>query len=190
MKPTFFETAAEFRAWLKKRHAAETELLVGFRKKAAGGSMTYPEALDEALAFGWIDGVRKSIDAGAYTIRFTPRRPGSIWSVVNIRKAELLIAGGRMAPAGLQAFQARDEKKARQYSYEREHAQLDPAIEAKLRANRKAATFFDAQPPGYRRVITHWITSAKKEETRERRLALLIEVSARGKRIDLLKPRG
>jgi uncharacterized protein YdeI (YjbR/CyaY-like superfamily) len=189
MKPVFFETAAAFRTWLKKHHAGEPELLVGFHKKATGRGITYPEALDEALAYGWIDGVRKGIAADAYTIRFTPRRRGSIWSVVNTKKVEALIEQGRMQPAGLRAFRERDLKKTLRYSYEREQAQFDPSTEAKLRANRKAAEFFDAQPPGYRRLMTFWIMSAKKEETQTRRLAILIERSAAGARIDLLKPR-
>ena len=144
--------------------------------------------LDEALAFGWIDGVRKRLDAASYTIRFTPRRPGSIWSAVNIARARELEAGGRMRPPGLCAFRERDERKTRQYSYEREHTSLDPELESRLRANADAASFFDRQPPGYGRIVCFWIMSAKKEDTRLRRLAQLIERSAHGARIDLLKP--
>jgi len=188
MKPAFFASAGVFRAWLAKNHSNNTELLVGFYKKASGRGITYPQALDAALAFGWIDGVRKRLDAESYTIRFTPRKPGSIWSVVNIRRVEELISLGAMQPPGLRAFHERDEQKTRKYSYEREQAVLDPALAATLRANRKAAAFFDAQPPGYRRVATFWIMSAKKEETRKRRLAQVIERSAAGKRIDMLNP--
>ena len=189
MKPAFFESAADFHAWLVQHHASARELLVGFYRKDSGRtSIAYPQALDEALAFGWIDGVRKRIGGDAYTIRFTPRQPGSVWSAVNIRRAHELTAGGRMQPSGLAAFRERDERKARQYSYEREHQKLDPALAAALRANPKAAAFFAAQPPGYRKVATFWVMSAKKEETRARRLAHLIDRSAGGSRIDLLKP--
>jgi uncharacterized protein YdeI (YjbR/CyaY-like superfamily) len=188
VKPTFFATAGAFRAWLAKNHASATELVVGFHKKATGRGITYPEALDEALCHGWIDGVRKRIDDEAYTIRFTPRKPGSIWSQVNIRHTERLIAEGRMKAPGLRAFEGRDEKKSRLYSYERERARFDPALEAQLRARKEASSFFDAQPPGYRKIATFWVMSAKQEETRARRLAQLIERSASGSRIDMLKP--
>ncbi|MGB7760708.1 MAG: YdeI/OmpD-associated family protein [Bryobacteraceae bacterium] len=189
MKPAFFVSAADFRDWLARRHATASELLVGFYKKESGrGGITYPEALDEALAFGWIDGVRKRIDAESYTIRFTPRKPGSTWSAVNIKRVGELSAQGLMTPPGLRAFDERDEQKTRQYSYERERGKLDPALDATLRANLKAAAFFDAQPPGYRKTVIFWVMSAQKEETRTRRLAQLIERSARGARIDLLNP--
>jgi uncharacterized protein YdeI (YjbR/CyaY-like superfamily) len=188
MKPAFFQSAADFHAWLDKNHATANELLVGFYKKESGRGITYPEALDLALAFGWIDGVRKRIDEEAYTIRFTPRKPDSIWSTVNTKRVQQLISQGLMQPAGLRAFRGRDERKTRQYSYEREHQKLDPALEAALRANNNASRFFDAQPPGYRKIAIFWVTSAKKEETRARRLAHLIERSASGSRIDLLKP--
>ena len=188
MKPTFFKDAAGFRRWLEKNHATAGELLVGFYRKASGRGVTYPAALDEALAFGWIDGVRKRFDEQSYTIRFTPRKAGSIWSAVNIKRVRELIAQGAMKPPGLHAFEGRDERKTNQYSYERAHATFDPALDALLRANRKAAVFFDAQPPSYRKVATHWVMSAKKEETRVRRLAHLIQCSAKGTRIDQLKP--
>jgi uncharacterized protein YdeI (YjbR/CyaY-like superfamily) len=189
MKPAFFKSAADFRDWLAQHHADARELLMGFYRKESGrGGITYPEALDEALSFGWIDGVRKRIDAESYTIRFTPRKPGSIWSAVNIQRVGELTARGLMKPPGLRVYAERDERKSRQYSYEREQAQLDPALDAALRANRKASSFFDAQPPGYRRTATFWVMSAKQEETRARRLAHLIERSASGTRIDLLRP--
>ncbi len=189
MKPAFFKSAADFRGWLDQHHATTRELLIGlYRKESDGGGITYPQALDAALSFGWIDGVRKRIDADAYTIRFTPRKPGSIWSAVNIERVRELTSQGLMQPSGLRAFGERDEQKTRQYSYERERGKLDQALEAALRANRKAASFFDAQPPGYRKTATFWVMSAKREETRARRLAHLIERSASGSRIDLLKP--
>ncbi|HUI58331.1 MAG TPA: YdeI/OmpD-associated family protein [Bryobacteraceae bacterium] len=188
MKPAFFKSAADFRAWLDQHHATGNELLVGFYRKESGRGITYPEALDEALAFGWIDGVRKRMNAEAYTIRFTPRKTGSVWSAVNIRRVRALMGRGLMKPPGLRAFEERDERKAGLYSYEREHAKLDPVLEAALRANRQASSFFDAQPPGYRKVATFWVMSAKKEETRSRRLARLMECSGRGKRIDALSP--
>lgn len=187
-EPTFFSSSSEFHKWLDRHHASESELLVGFYKKVTGRGITYPEALDEALAFGWIDGVRRRLDAEAYTIRFTPRKPGSIWSAVNIRRVKELIKHGRMQPPGFRSFEARDEKKTKQYSYEREAAEFTAAETAVLRANRKASAFWDAQPPGYRKVVTFWVMSAKKEETRRRRLAQLIECSAKRERIDLLKP--
>jgi uncharacterized protein YdeI (YjbR/CyaY-like superfamily) len=190
MQPRFFESGAEFGRWLEKHHASTQELLVGFYHKKANRGPTYQEALDQALSFGWIDGVRKNVGAGMYTIRFTPRRPGSTWSAVNIRRVRELESLGMMKPPGLRAFRERDERKARQYSYEREHAALDPSLEAALRADKKAAAFFDAQPPGYRKIVTFWIMSAKKEETQARRLAHLLERSRHGARIDLLKPTG
>jgi len=188
MRPAFFKSAADFRGWLDKHHATALELLVGFYKKALGRGITYPEALDEALCFGWIDGVRRGVDAETYTIRFTPRRPRSNWSEVNIRRVQELLSQRRMKPPGIKAFRERDERKAAQYSYERELERLDPALNGALRANPKAATFFEAQPPGYKKTVTIWVMSAKKEETRARRFAHLLERSASGARIDLLNP--
>ena len=187
MKPAFFPSAVDFRAWLAAHHATTPVLLVGFYKKDSGRpSITYPEALDEALAYGWIDGVRRRLDAEAYTVRFTPRRPGSIWSAINTRRAEELISQGRMAPPGLRVFRERDGKK--HYAPPPQFRQLDPALEAALRANRKAAAFFDAQPPGYRNSVIVWVMSAKKEDTRARRFATLIEHSTHGTRIDPMNP--
>lgn len=185
----FFASGEEFRAWLGENHASEDELLLGFYKKELARGISYAEALDAALAFGWIDGVRKRQSAEAYTIRFTPRKARSIWSAVNIKRAKELEAAGLMAAPGLRAFRERDEKRAKLYSYERAAAKLDAALKAKLRANRKAADFFDAQPAGYKRVAIFWVTSAKKEETRERRLSTLIASSAKGQRIDMLRPK-
>jgi uncharacterized protein YdeI (YjbR/CyaY-like superfamily) len=180
MKPVFFTTPAKFRAWLEKHHDSAQELLVGFHKKGSGKqSITWPESVDQALCFGWIDGVRRSIDATSYSIRFTPRRSRSIWSAVNIRRAEELIQQGLMRPAGQRAFEDRMEDRSGIYSYEqRQSAELDPAYERRFRDNERAWAFFQAQAPGYRKAAVYWVVSAKKEETRERRLATLIEDSA------------
>lgn len=184
MKPTFFETPAKFRAWLRSHHEKATELLVGFYKKDSGKpSITWPESVGEALCYGWIDGVRRRIDDESYSIRFTPRRKGSIWSAINIRRVEALTSEGRMQPAGVKAFAAREESKSRVYSFENEPRDLPPTDEQKFRANKKAWTYFSAQPAGYRRLAIYWITSAKKEETRARRLDTLIEDSANGRRL-------
>ncbi len=153
---------------------------MGFAKKGSGrAGLTYPEALDEALCFGWIDGVRRSVDAERYTIRFTPRKPTSVWSAVNIARARELVAAGRMAPAGNAAFERRDEKRARLYSYERARVRLDHEYERTFRRNARAWSFFQAQPPWYRRTSTWWVMSAKREETRNRRFASLLDFSAR-----------
>jgi uncharacterized protein YdeI (YjbR/CyaY-like superfamily) len=176
MKPKFFATPARFRAWLEAHHETETELLVGFHKKGTGKpSITWNEAVDEALCFGWIDGVRHSLGADAYTIRFTPRKRTSIWSAINVARVSELTRLGRMVPAGLRAFAARTPERTGVYSFERNAAsKLTPAEEEKLRAQDEAAAFFDAQPPWYRRAAIHWVISAKREETRERRLDQLI----------------
>ena len=185
MEPTFFATPAEFRAWLEEHHADRRELLVGFYKTGSGRpSITWPESVDEALCFGWIDGVRRGIDGDSYSIRFTPRRPGSIWSTANVKRARELIELGRMTPAGLAAFEARKEERSGVYSYEqREDARLDAAQEARFRASPRAWEWFEGQPPWYRRAALHWVASAKREETRERRLATLIEDSAHGRTV-------
>lgn len=185
MNPLFFPTPATFRAWLRKHHRTETELWVGFYKKASPKkSITYPEALDEALCFGWIDGVRKSRDAESYVQRFTPRRKGSIWSAVNVRKVGELIAANRMQPAGQAAFDARDPKKVYAYSFEqRATPSLAPAEVKQFKAVRGAWPFYEALPPSFKKMITWWIVSAKKPETRARRLAKLIEASAAGRRL-------
>jgi len=188
MKPVFFDSGADFGKWLSKHHGSETELLVGFHKKATGRGVSYQDALDEALAYGWIDGVRRRVDDEAYTIRFTPRKPGSIWSAVNTKRVKELIADGRMKPCGLRAFEDRDAKKTRQYSYEKDNAKLDAGMEVLLGQNAKAAEFFHAQPPGYRKIVTRWIMSGKQEEARARRMEKLVEHCARGVRIDFMKP--
>jgi uncharacterized protein YdeI (YjbR/CyaY-like superfamily) len=188
VKPTFFATPEKFRAWLERNHAVVAELWVGYRKRATGlASITWPESVDEALCFGWIDGVRKSLGEASYVIRFTPRKPTSNWSAINIRRVAELRAAGKMRPAGENAFAARDEKRSAIYSYEREHGkELTPAHQKKLRANARAWKFFSAQPPWYRRTAAYWVNSAKREETRERRLATLVADSAAGRSIKLL----
>lgn len=184
MKPRFFATAQHFRDWLEKNHDKEDELLVGFYKRGSGRpSMTWPESVDAALSFGWIDGVRKRIDEASYTIRFSRRRHRSIWSAINIAKAKELIERKLMHPAGLRAFGKRDEKKSAIYSYEREHKRFAPAEEKQFRAHKDAWKFFNEQPPGYRKLATFYVVSAKKDETRARRLAKLIEISAQRKRL-------
>lgn len=189
MKPTFFKSGGEFRAWLDTHHRSATELLVGFYKKGSGiPGITYPEALDEALAFGWIDGVRRSVDKNVYTIRFTPRKPTSIWSAVNIKRVGELTAAGRMADAGLAAFAKRDEKRSAIYSYERQNAKLDVSAMKELKADKKAWAFYHSQAPWYQRTTTHWVMSAKRPETRARRLATLIDYSRSGERIPMLTP--
>jgi uncharacterized protein YdeI (YjbR/CyaY-like superfamily) len=184
MKPRFFATPDDFRDWLEKNHDKADELLVGFRKRHTGKpSMTWPQSVDAALCYGWIDGIRRRVDDECYTIRFTPRRRRSIWSAVNIDRATELIKLGLMRPAGLRAFEKRDEKRSRVYSYERENASFDAADEKRFRANKAAWKFFSAQPPGYRRLATHYVTSAKQPATRVRRLERLIATSEKGKRL-------
>jgi uncharacterized protein YdeI (YjbR/CyaY-like superfamily) len=188
MRPRFFKSGADFRGWLDAHHDRAPELLVGFYKKSSGrGGLSYQEALDEALAYGWIDGLRKNLDAERWTIRFTPRKPRSIWSSVNTKRVGELMALDRMTPAGMRAFEARDPKRSGIYGHERKPMTFDAAIEKTFAANKRAKAFFDAQPRGYKKILTYWVMSAKKEETRLRRLDLLIDRSARGKRIDFMK---
>ena len=187
--PRFFTTPARFRAWFEKNHTKAKELWVGFYKRDTGKpSITWPQSVDEALCFGWIDGIRKSLGEESYTIRFTPRKSTSVWSEVNTRRIAELIAEGRVLPEGLAAFGRRDPVKSGVYSYEqRMNAKLDAEQERRFRANKKAWAYFESEAPWYRRAATHWVVSAKREETRERRLATLIECSARGERIGALK---
>jgi uncharacterized protein YdeI (YjbR/CyaY-like superfamily) len=189
-EPIFFTSPGEFRAWLEANHDRRDELIVGFYKKASGKpSMTWPEAVDQALCFGWIDGVRRSHGDDAYTNRFTPRRRGSNWSAINIKRVGELIEAGQMTPAGMKAFEARTEAR---YSYEQERAAaaLDAGQEREFRANPAAWEWFEARPPGYRRSAIHWVVSAKRPETRARRLATLIEDSAAGRAIGPLRRPG
>ncbi|PYK29390.1 MAG: bacteriocin-protection protein [Verrucomicrobia bacterium] len=184
MNPKFFPKPADFRKWLDKNHASATELWVGFYKKdSTKPSITWPESVDEALCFGWIDGIRKRVDEISYKIRFTPRRRGSIWSAINIKRAQALKNEKRMRPAGLKAFAARMENKSGIYAYEQRTAEL-PQVYAKLLKNNKAAwDFFQAQAPSYRKLISWYIVSAKKEETRLQRLKKAIAASAKRKRL-------
>ncbi|MCU1348806.1 MAG: hypothetical protein JWO56_1836 [Acidobacteria bacterium] len=189
-EPLFFETPAKFRRWLKANHSKATELLVGFRKVGSGKpSMTWKESVDEALCFGWIDGVRKRIDGESYTIRFTPRRKRSIWSDVNIRRANELIELGRMEAAGLAAFRGRDESRSKQYSFENRPRDFPPGYEQTFRSNAKAWTWFESQPPSYRRIGVWYIVSAKQEATQKRRLQWLIEYSGKGERLPQSLPK-
>jgi len=187
-KPRFFATQEEWRAWLEANHAKQDELLVGFHKVAIGkGGLTYKQALDEALAFGWIDAVRGGGD-GHWTIRFTRRRPKSIWSQVNIKRVAELTALGRMHPAGIKAFEARDETRTNRYSFENKDAKLAPEDEKAFRANKTAWAWFEKAPRSYRHPAIWWVVSAKKDETRARRLETLIRDSAAAKRIGPLTP--
>ena len=175
-KPTFFATPAEMRAWFERHHATTPELLVGFRKRHTGApSVTWPESVDVALCFGWIDGVRRSIDKDSYSIRFTPRRPTSIWSAINVKRMGVLTADGLVTPAGRAAFEKRTARKSGIYSYEQRHeASFTPAFSRRLKADRRAWAFFAAQAPWYRRTCTHWVMTAKKPETRVKRIAQFV----------------
>ena len=189
MRPMFFTTAAEFRRWLKRHAGSVAELWVGYyRKSSSRPSLTWHESVDEALCFGWIDGIRKKVDEHSYANRFTPRRSGSNWSEINIRRAKQLIRDGRMQPAGLRAFKSRDEKKARALSDSRKNARLTRDEEADFRANRKAWAFFESQPPGYRTLAAWFVVSAKRADTRARRLKTLIGLSERGRRLEPMRP--
>jgi uncharacterized protein YdeI (YjbR/CyaY-like superfamily) len=190
VEPTFFESPAELRRWFETNHAAAAELYIGFYKKASEKSgISYAEALDEALSFGWIDDVRKGLDENRWMIRFTPRTARSIWSAVNIKRAGELVDLGRMQPAGVKAFEGRDPARANLYSYERESASLAPQDEAAFRRNRVAWDFFEAQAASYRRAATWWVVSAKQEATRIRRLGAPIEHSQAGQRLPSLLAR-
>ena len=180
----FFKSSAHFRVWLEANHGTAQELWVGFYKKDSGHpSITWPESVDQALCFGWIDGVRKSIDEVSYKIRFSPRKPRSIWSLVNINRATELAAQGLMMPAGKKAFDQRTLNRSGIYSYEQRPKELPDPYRATLKQNKAAWDFFEAQPPSYRRMVTWWIISAKKEETKFKRLERLIKFSAQAERI-------
>jgi uncharacterized protein YdeI (YjbR/CyaY-like superfamily) len=188
MKPKFFSTPAEFREWLEQNHDKASELLIGFHRKASGKkSITYNEALDEALCFGWIDGVRRKLNETSYVQRFSPRKPRSIWSLVNVGHVERLKQEGRMHASGLEVYARRDPKRTGIYAFENRPHQLTPAYEKRFRENKKAWEFFEAQPPYYKRVTIFRIMNAKKEETQIRRLEELIACSAKGERLGLLK---
>jgi uncharacterized protein YdeI (YjbR/CyaY-like superfamily) len=182
-QPIFFATPAEWRAWLSANHATATELSVGFWKLGSGKpSLTWPQSVDEALAFGWIDGVRHRIDEAAYRIRFTPRKPGGIWSAVNIKRFAELTSEGRITPAGQAAYDI-GKHRTGVYSYERAASDLAPDELVQFQANAQAWTFFQAQPPGYRKLTIHRVLAAKTPATRARRLALLIDASAQARRL-------
>jgi uncharacterized protein YdeI (YjbR/CyaY-like superfamily) len=179
--PTFFANQSDFREWLQKNHKKETELLVGFHKVGSGKpSMTWTQSVDEALCFGWIDGVRKSINKDSYQIRFTQRKPTSIWSAINIKKIEELTKQGLMQPAGLASFEKRIESKSKIYSYEKDEVELAPNFKQQFKANKKAWDYFQSLAPSYRKVSTHWVMSAKQEMTQIKRLNQLIADSAAG----------
>ena len=183
-QPIFFETPAAFRAWLKKHHARETELWMGYWKRSSGKpGLTYKPALDEALCYGWIDGLVKSIDEDSYMQRWTPRKKDSHWSLVNVRRFGELDAEGRVAAPGRAAFERRTPERTGRASFESPPQEFTPAQERKLRANRTAWQFFESMPAGYKRTVKFWVTQGKQEATRERRLDQLIEYAARGERL-------
>lgn len=184
MKPLFFSTPSEFNAWLKANHAKETELLVGFHKTKTGKpSLTWPQSVDEALCYGWIDGRRTGIDEERYMIRFTPRKPKSHWSAINIKRVAELTKEKRMSPAGLRAFELRTEENSNKYSYEtRRQIEFTPEIERTFRAKAKAWKYFEDEAPWYRTSMKFWVMSPKKEETREKRLKVLMDCCAKGER--------
>ena len=190
MDPIYFATAAEFRAWLEEHHETDTELIVGFYKKASGvPSITWPEAVDEALCFGWIDSVRRTVDEDRYTNRFTPRKRGSNWSAVNVSKVGALTEADRMHPAGLRAFEARSESRTGVYSFEQgQEPRLTRDQLRAFRAEPGAWAFFSSTPPSYRKAATWWVISAKQQTTRDRRLAQLIEDSRAKRRLKQLTP--
>jgi uncharacterized protein YdeI (YjbR/CyaY-like superfamily) len=192
LKPTFFPSPAELRAWFEKYHATAEELCVGYYKVSSGvASVTWPESVDQALCYGWIDGVRNRIDEISYMIRFTPRRPGSIWSRVNIKRAQVLMEQGLMQPAGLKAYEARKENKVGIYSYVQRSVELEEPYNQGLKQNQAAWSFFQAQPPSYRKAASWWVISAKQEGTRLRRLEKLIAFSVQGQPIpELARRRG
>jgi uncharacterized protein YdeI (YjbR/CyaY-like superfamily) len=183
-KPKFFTTPDKFRSWLEKNHATANELEIGFHKKSSGKkSITYGEALDEALCFGWIDGVRRRLNETSYQQRFTPRRPRSIWSLVNIKHVERLKNEGRMHPAGLAAFEQRDPRRTGIYAFENAPRELSKDHEMEFRKVKGAWEYFQTYPPYLKKTVSYWVTSAKKEETRSKRLQRLIESCAKGERI-------
>ncbi len=187
-QPRFFATPDEWREWLKQHHQKETALWVGFHKKASGQpSIDWPQSVDEALCYGWIDGLRRGIDEHTYKIRFTPRRADSTWSAVNLKRFEELRRENRVQPAGLAIWESRQPEKAELYSYERQEAQLSDEHLAEFRKTPEAWRFFEQQPPGYRKTASWWVISAKKEETRQRRLQTLIEDSQAGRLLKQLQ---
>jgi uncharacterized protein YdeI (YjbR/CyaY-like superfamily) len=184
MTARFFARQSDFRKWLEKNHDKKTELLVGFYKVDSGKpSITWPQSVDEALCFGWIDGVRRSIDKDSYCIRFSPRKRNSIWSAVNLKKIEALKRAGLMKPSGLAVFENRDPSKAGLYTYEKEEVKFSPDYERTFKANQKAWTFFQSRPPSYRRPATNWVMSAKEVSTQLSRLERLIAACEAGRKL-------
>ena len=184
MKPVFFASQNDFRKWLEKNHDVEKELLVGFWKIASGKpSMSWSESVDQALCFGWIDGIRRSLGDESYTIRFTPRKPKSVWSRINIEKVETLRNHGLMRPAGLSAYERKEDHRSVVYSYENRPREFAPEYEKRFRKSKKAWKFFESQPPGYRRLMIFWVVSAKREETGLSRLEKLIASCKDGRRL-------
>lgn len=188
--PRFFANRAAWRRWLGANHDKQTEILLGLHKRHTDVSaMSYRDALDEALCFGWIDGVRRRIDDARWSIRFSPRKAGSIWSAINLKRFAELQKEGRVEQAGLAMFEARSADRTGVYSYENRPREFEPAYERKFRASRKAWQFFQSQPPGYRRTLVWFVMSAKQEATRQRRLDQLIAASAAGRRIEWMSKR-
>jgi uncharacterized protein YdeI (YjbR/CyaY-like superfamily) len=188
MNPVFFPDGSSFRKWLEANHETAKELLVGFYKVGSGKpSITWPQSVDQALCFGWIDGIRRSINDESYCIRFTPRKAGSIWSAVNIKKIEDLTKAGLMRPAGVAAFAKRSAKKSAIYSYEKEPVKLNKKFEQQFKANKKAWKFFHSLAPSYQRTAINWVMSAKQEATRNKRMQMLIEDSAQEQKIKPLR---
>jgi uncharacterized protein YdeI (YjbR/CyaY-like superfamily) len=184
LTPTFFATPADLRHWFEKNHDREKELLVGFYKVGSDKpSITWPESVDQALCFGWIDGIRKTLDQESYCIRFTPRKPKSIWSAVNINKVAALQQQGLMQPAGLACFEKRTEDRSAIYAYEKAPVQLAAGYEQQFRENARAWDFFQQQAPSYRQVAMNWVMTAKQEKTRLSRLQTLIAGSAAGRKV-------
>ena len=184
MTPIYFEAPADFRAWLEQNHSKAEALLVGFHKKGTGQpSMTWPESVDEALCFGWIDGVRKRVDADRYTIRFTPRKAGSVWSNVNVARVSALLDQGRMKPAGIAAFEIRKENRSGIYAHEQQSVDLPEPYRGILRGNANAWEFFQNQPASYRKAVSWWVVSAQQEKTRLARMEKLMACSANAERV-------
>lgn len=190
MKPKFFSEQQKFRKWLEEYHDKKKELLVGFYKKSTGKpSITWPESVDQALCFGWIDGIRRSIDEESYSIRFTPRNPKSTWSAINIKKVEELKKLGLIKPAGLAAYKRKEENNSKIYSFEQRIVKFDAGYEKAFKKNKKAWNNFLLQPPYYRKTVTHWVMSAKQEVTRIKRLNRLIKDSEAGLKIKEMRVR-
>lgn len=188
MKPIYFQKQTDLRKWFEKNHLTKKELIVGFYKKDSGReSITWSQSVDEALCFGWIDSIRRSIDRKSYSIRFTPRNPKSVWSAINIKKVENLFKLGLMKPAGIAAFNKLDQDKSKIYSFEQRSVKFDKKYETIFKRNKKAWAFFSEQIPSYQKPAIHWVMSAKQEETRLRRLNILVNDSARLQKIAPLR---